>query len=133
MSLFTKGTSVIGGLAGLGAGIAQGFFGSRRDGAQSPYNIQDISSRLNEVNGLYKPNLYFVQIHAHNAGDFWLNDTNVGTAGPNATSGQAHLKDAINKPLGLSTLILVLSTCSKLSEIVIFIKSNAKFGLSYVK
>ena len=56
MGLLSLGSG-ISGIAGLGAGLAQNFFGSKRDGAKSRVNIETLKAELNTTGGLYKPSL----------------------------------------------------------------------------
>ena len=65
MGLLSLGSG-ISGIAGLGAGLAQNFFGSKRDGAKSRVNIETLKAELNTTGGLYKPSLYVVQISRKN-------------------------------------------------------------------
>lgn len=69
MALSNFGTR-LSGLAGLASGLAQ-LLGKRRDGGHSFYNVGNFLGELNQKGGLYKPNLFFVEITPKNPQEWW--------------------------------------------------------------
>ena len=65
--------SAISGFAGLGSGLAQSLFGRRRHGMHSALNINKLSSEINQYGGLYKPNLFVVNVRPKNPVKFFAN------------------------------------------------------------
>ena len=61
--------STISGLAGLASGIAGNFGGTK--GGDSAYNINKFQQAIDVNGGLYKPNLFFVEIFPQNPEEWW--------------------------------------------------------------
>jgi len=61
--------STITGLAGLASGIAGSFGGTK--GGDSAYNINKFQQAIDKNGGLYKPNLFFVEIFPKNPAEWW--------------------------------------------------------------
>ena len=61
--------STIGGLAGLASGLAGNFGGTK--GGDSAYNINKFQQAIDVNGGLYKPNLFFVEIFPQNPEEWW--------------------------------------------------------------
>ena len=66
MGLKNFGTA-LGGLAGLASGLAGNFGGSK--GGDSAYNINKFQQAIDVNGGLYKPNLFFVEIERQAVSD----------------------------------------------------------------
>jgi hypothetical protein len=68
MGLKNFGSSITG-LAGLASGLAQNFSGTK--GGDSAYNINKFQQAIDVNGGLYKPNLFFVEIFPKNPAEWW--------------------------------------------------------------
>ena len=80
MGLMNIGSG-ISGIAGLGSGLAQNFFGSKRDGAKSTLSLQTFLGQLNARGGLYRPTLFMVMVTPKDRNRFYKKIPPVQAAG----------------------------------------------------